>query len=99
MKFLKPLAIGACALVALAAGVSSATAGQPAKTTPLAYDKVTGSCDETTPGAVSIIGGVANLSLPDQMSWAQIRTHPEGLKLSDLTRLTFDSKASDAGVV
>ena len=35
MKFLKPFAIGACALVALAVGVSSATAGQPAKTTPL----------------------------------------------------------------
>ena len=47
-----------------------------------------------TPGAVSIAGGVANLSVPEQMSWAQIRTYPQGLKLSDLKRLKFDSKAS-----
>ena len=38
-KFIKTVAVGACALVALAAGVSSATAGAPAKTTPLGYDK------------------------------------------------------------
>ena len=48
---------------------------------------------------MSIAGGVAQLNVPKQMSWAQIRTNPEGLKLSDLTRLTFRSQASDAGVV
>ena len=99
MKFLKPFVIGACALVALAAGVSSATAGQPAKATPLAYDKVTGSCGDTTPGAVSISGGSAHLSVPEQMSWAQIRTSPGALQLKDITRLTFGSQASDPGVV
>ena len=33
------------------------------------------------------------------MSWAQIRTYPHDLKLSELERLSFRSKASDAGVV
>jgi hypothetical protein len=106
MRFIKTVAIGACAVVALGVGVSSATAGSPAKTTPLGYDKVTGACDDgdlNTPpapdGEVSITGGAAHLWVPEQYSWAQIRTSPEGLKLSDLTRLTFDSNASDAGVV
>jgi hypothetical protein len=102
MKSIKTVAVAACALVALGVGVSSATAGSPAKTTPLAYSKETGTCD-ATPGApsgtVSITGGAAHLSVPEQLSWAQIRTYPEGLKLSDVTRLTFRSQASDAGVV
>jgi hypothetical protein len=106
MKFLKPVAIGACALVALAVGVSSATAGQPAKVeTALKMQKVVGACDDgdaNTPlapnGAVSIAKGVANLSVPEQYSWAQIRTFPEALQLKDLTTLKFDSNASDPGV-
>ncbi len=48
---------------------------------------------------MSIAGGFAQLNVPKQMSWAQIRTNPAGLTLSDLTRLTFRSQASDAGVV
>ena len=63
------------------------------------YDRVTGSCDDGTPGGVAIAGGAARLGVPEQMSWAQIRTYPHDLKLSDLERLSFRSNASDAGVV
>jgi hypothetical protein len=99
MKSIKTAAVSACALVALGVAATSATAGQPAKTTPLGYTPAIGSCDGTTPGSVSIAGGVAKLGVPEQMSYAQIVTSPGNLKLSDVTRLTFRSQASDAGVV
>ena len=39
------------------------------------------------------------MACPKKMSWAQIRTYPHDLRLSDLERLSFRSKASDPGVV
>src|SRR5262245_34152428 len=102
MKSIKTVAVAACALVALAVGVSSATAGSPPKTTPLAYETKTGTCDATPgapKGAVSISNNVAKLTVPEQLSWAQIRTNPGGLQLKDITRLTFKSNADTAGVV
>ena len=100
MKFLKTIAVGACALVALAAGVSSATAGQPAKTRGPELRPVVGSCDDAdATGEVSIADGVANLNVPEQMSWAQVRTFPQGLKLSDLKTPQVRSKVRHPGVV
>jgi hypothetical protein len=100
MKFIK-LMLAVCAVLALGVAATSATAGAPAKAKDggLSYDQLADSCDYTAPGAVKIAGGVANLSLPNQMSWAQIRAYPQGLTLSELTTLEFDSNASDAGVV
>ena len=63
------------------------------------YDRVVGSCDTDPTGEVAIAGGAARLGVPKQMSWAQIRTYPHDLKLSELERLSFKSNASDAGVV
>jgi hypothetical protein len=99
MKFLKPVAIGACALVALAVGVSSATAGAPTKTK--ANTTLTaGSCDGGTPGKAAIAAGVARLKVPEQMSWAKVTAYQnQELKLEELTTLKFDSNASDPGVV
>jgi hypothetical protein len=98
MKFLKPVAIGACALVALSAGVSSATAGAPTKTK--ANTTLTaGSCDGGTPGKAAIAAGVARLKVPEQMSWAKVTSHTENLTLETLDALSFASNASDPGVV
>jgi hypothetical protein len=63
------------------------------------YDRVVGSCGDGTQGEVAIAGGAARLGVPEQMSWAQIRSYPHDLKLSDLKRLSFRSDASDPGVV
>jgi hypothetical protein len=99
MKMIKTVAIGACALVALGAGVSSATAGPPTKTKAHVITTA-GSCDGGTAGKVAIAGGVARLRVPEQNSWAQIRAYPtENLTLSQLNKLSFRSNASDAGVV
>jgi hypothetical protein len=96
MKSIKTVAVGACALVALSAGISSATAAAPAKSD---VQTRTGSCASGTPGEAAIANGVANLTVPEQMSWAQVRTFPQGLKLSTLKTLKFDSKADTPGVV
>ena len=63
------------------------------------YDRVVGSCGDGKHGEVAIAGGAARLGVPEQMSWAQIRSYPHDLKLSDLDHLSFRSNASDPGVV
>jgi hypothetical protein len=66
------------------------------------YDRVVGSCADGVDGKtgeVAVAAGAARLGVPEQLSWAQIRTYPHDVKLSDLERLSFRSNASDAGVV
>jgi hypothetical protein len=104
MKF-KTVAV--CAVVALGASAGSAMAGtlnNPAtiksdRDRNPGYDRVVGSCDDRVPGIVTILLNEARLRVPEQMSWAQIRSYPHDLKLSDLERLSFRSNASDPGVV
>jgi Collagen triple helix repeat (20 copies) len=63
------------------------------------YDRIVGSCAAGTTGEVAVAGGVARLGAPEQMSWAQIRSYPKGLTVSELEQLSFRSTASDPGVV
>jgi hypothetical protein len=64
------------------------------------YDRIVGSCD-TDPyaktGEVSIADGVARLGVPTQLAWAQIKSYPTNLKVSQIKNLSFKANASDVG--
>jgi hypothetical protein len=103
MKFVKAVAVGVGAVVALGVAASSATAAptRPASTA-IKTENVVGSCatDGTgKPGTVAVKGGVANLYVPEQLSWAQVRAYPQNLKLSQLQALSFESTTTHPGVV
>jgi hypothetical protein len=101
MKFVKTVAVGLGAIVALGVAATSATAApsKPTAAPSMKMQKLVGTCGTGASGAIAIKNDVANLTLPEQLSWAQIRAYPQNLKLSDLKTLTFESKTSHPGVV
>ena len=102
MNIVKTAAVGVGAVVALGVAATNATAAptKPASTA-IKMENVVGSCvDRGATGIVAIKGGVANLGVPSQPSFAQVRAYPQNLKLSQLEQaLSFESTTTDPGVV
>ena len=61
------------------------------------YDRIVGSCDSGPTGEVSIADGIATLGTPTQNAWAQIKSYPTSLKVSDLDELTYTAASTDIG--
>jgi Collagen triple helix repeat (20 copies) len=62
------------------------------------YDRIASSLDGGKPGEVSIHDGYATFGVPTQDAYAQIRSYPKGLKVSELEKLSFKANASDEGI-
>jgi len=62
------------------------------------YDRIVGSCDDGLEGEIAIADGAAQLGVPTQNAWAQVRSYPQNLKVSQLDKLSFKANASDEGV-
>ena len=62
------------------------------------YDRIVGSCDDGVEGEIAIADGAAQLGVPTQNAWAQVRSYPKNLKVSQLDTLSFKANASDEGV-
>ena len=64
------------------------------------YDRIVGSCADdpyAATGEVSIADGVARLGVPTQLAWAQIKSYPTNLKVSQIENLSFTANATDVG--
>ena len=64
------------------------------------YDRISGSCDSdpyAATGEVSVADGKARLGVPTQLAWAQIKSYPQNLKVSEIENLSFKAKATDVG--
>ncbi len=64
------------------------------------YDRISGSCDSdpyAATGEVSVADGVARLGVPTQLAWAQIKSYPKNLKVSQIENLSFTADATDVG--
>ena len=64
------------------------------------FDRIVGSCDDdkyAAVGEVSVANGTARLAVPNGMAWAQIKTFPKNLLVSDIDKLSFTTMATDAG--
>ena len=62
------------------------------------YDRIASSLDGGKPGEVSIHDGYAAFGVPTQNAYAQIRSYPKGMKVSELKKLSFEANASDEGI-
>jgi hypothetical protein len=64
------------------------------------YDRIVGDDDvNAATGEITVGNGAARLFTPTQGAWAQIRTYPTNLTLSQIDTLSFSSNSDTSGVV
>ena len=74
--------------------------GQPGKPGKdgVRYDRIVGDCSSNAiDGEITVYDGEAHLGVPTQLSWAQIRSYPESVRMYDVDELSFKAHASDEG--